>query len=352
MKNFKELYWRYSLFVLIVGLGITIFIEMTPFMGGLLGAATIYVLLRRQMIYLTGTRQWRRSLAASLLVGEATLCFLVPLTLVAWMIVDQARSVTLEPSALIVPLKHFAAMLHDKIGYDILQEKNISTLIGVIPKVGQWVVGSVFDFGVNIVVLLFVLYFMLIGGRRMEKFCREMLPFNASVGSNVMSEVKMIVRSNAIVIPLLAVLQGAAALIGYYFFNAPAPLFMAVLTAFATVIPIVGTAIVWLPLAVYMMIIGEIGAGIGLILYGGLVVTNVDNVVRMVLQKKMAKTHPLVTIFGVFIGLSLFGFMGVIFGPLILEMFVFFVRIFKEEYIDGVPVTEIFSKNEEDEAVE
>ncbi len=60
MRNFRERYWRYSLFVLILGLGITICIELTPFLGGLLGAATIYVLLRRQMQVLTACRRWRR----------------------------------------------------------------------------------------------------------------------------------------------------------------------------------------------------------------------------------------------------------------------------------------------------
>ena len=64
MRNFRERYWRYSLFVLILGLGVTIFIELTPFLGGVLGAMTIYVLLRRQMHYLTACRKWRRSLAA------------------------------------------------------------------------------------------------------------------------------------------------------------------------------------------------------------------------------------------------------------------------------------------------
>ena len=57
MQSFKELYWRYSLFVLILGLGVTIFIELTPFLGGVLGAMTIYVLLRRQMHYLTACRK-------------------------------------------------------------------------------------------------------------------------------------------------------------------------------------------------------------------------------------------------------------------------------------------------------
>jgi predicted PurR-regulated permease PerM len=203
-------------------------------------------------------------------------------------------------------------------------------------------VSSIFDFGVNIVVLLFVLYFMLIGGRRMEEYCREILPFDSSVSGSVMREVHMIVRSNAIGIPLLAVVQGVVAYIGYLIFGAPSPLFWGVLTCFATIIPIFGTALIWLPLAGYMALTGDWGPAIGLLLYGGLVVTQVDNLVRMVMQKKMADVHPLITIFGVFIGLSLFGFMGVIFGPLMLAMFVFCVNVFKRRYLDGLPDRELF----------
>ena len=84
------------------------------------------------------------------------------------------------------------------------------------------------------------------------------------------------------------------------------------------------------------------GAGIGLAMYGGLVVTQIDNLVRMVMQKKMADVHPLITIFGVFIGLSLFGFMGVIFGPLMLAMFVFCINVFKRRYLDGLPDRDLF----------
>ena len=87
MLSVREKYWRYSLFVLIAGLGLTIFAELTPFLGGLLGAVTIYVLLRRQMWFLSERRRWRRSLAASLLLGEAIFFFLVPMSLIVWMVV-------------------------------------------------------------------------------------------------------------------------------------------------------------------------------------------------------------------------------------------------------------------------
>ena len=346
MKSVKELYWRYSLFVLILGLGTTIFIEMTPFLGGLLGAATIYVLLRGQMRYLTQRRKWRRSLAATLLLSEAIICFLVPISLIVWMFVSKIQDVTLDPQSLIRPIRHVADLIHDKTGYNLLEVENLSSLVSLIPKVGQWLVKSIMSFGINMIILLFVLYFMLIGGLRMEKYCRDIMPFNEEMSRSVMREVHMIVRSNAIGIPLIAVIQGGVAFIGYLLFGVPSPLFWSVLTSFATIIPIVGTALIWFPLALYLAVTDNWGGAIGLTLYGVIVVTHVDNVVRFIMQKRMADTHPLVTIFGVVIGLSLFGFMGVIFGPLMLAIFIFCAHIFKKKYLDETPDIHLFLPDE------
>ena len=294
MLSVREQYRRYSLFVLIASLGVTVFLCLTPFLSGLLGAATIYVLLRGQMRVLAGRYRWRRSAAAALLT------------------------------------------------VDLWQESNLQSLLAGIPKLAQRLVGGLASFAVNLIVLLFVLYFMLVGGLRMEAYCRELLPFSRSVGRDALHEIRMIVRSNAIGIPLLAAVQGVVAYLGYLLFGAPSPLFWGVLTCLATIIPIVGTALVWLPLALYMGLEGNWGPAVGLALYGTLVVTHVDNVVRFVMQKRMADTHPLVTVFGVFVGLSLFGFMGVIFGPLLLAMFVFCVDLFKRKYLDRKPDSELF----------
>jgi Predicted permease len=107
----------------------------------------------------------------------------------------------------------------------------------------------------------------------------------------------------------------------------------------ATIIPVVGTALVWVPLVIYLFLTGEWGNAIGLLAYSLIIITNIDNLIRFVLQKKIADTHPLITIFGVIIGLSLFGFMGIIFGPLLISVFILCVDIFKKEYIEeGVSV--------------
>ena len=330
----KEQYWRYSLIAIIIVLGIVLFQQITPFLGGLLGALTIYILVRKQMIRLTTKRKMKRSTAALLITTEAVFFFLIPISLVVWMLVDKLQNLNLDPQSIIAPIEEIAGIIKSKTGYDVLGSDTTSFIVSALPRIGQAVMGGISSFVVNLFVLVFVLYFMLIGGIKMEAYVNAILPFNETNTEHVIHEINMIVRSNAIGIPLLAVIQGGVAMIGYFIFGAPNALLLGFLTCFATVIPMVGTGLIWFPVAVYMALTGDWPNAIGLAAYGGIIVSQLDNLIRFILQKKMADTHPLITIFGVVIGLSLFGFMGVIFGPLLLSLFFLFVDMFKREYLD------------------
>ena len=330
----KEQYWRYSLIAIIIVLGIVLFQQITPFLGGLLGALTIYILVRKQMIRLTTKRKMKRSTAALLITTEAVFFFLIPISLVVWMLVDKLLNLNLDPQSIIAPIEEIAGIIKSKTGYDVLGSDTTSFIVSALPRIGQAVMGGISSFVINLFVLVFVLYFMLIGGIKMETYVNAILPFNATNTEHVIHEINMIVRSNAIGIPLLAVIQGGVAMIGYFIFGAPNALLLGFLTCFATVIPMVGTGLIWFPVAVYMALTGDWPNAIGLAAYGGIIVSQLDNLIRFILQKKMADTHPLITIFGVVIGLSLFGFMGVIFGPLLLSLFFLFVDMFKREYLD------------------
>lgn len=329
----KEQYRKYSLITIILGLGLLLFLKMTPFMGGILGACTIYIMVRDQMLYLTQKKKIRKSVTAIILLIEAILCFLVPLSLAVWLLISKLQTVNVDTATFVDTITNLADWIRRKTEYDLLSKENISSIASILPGIGQFLMGGISSFAVNLFVLVFVLYFMLIGGTKMEQYIYELLPFSDSNKKHGMNEINMIVRANAIGIPLLAIIQGAIATLGYYLFDAPSALLFGFLTCFATVIPIVGTTLVWFPLAAYMAISGDWPHAIGLLLYCGLIVTNIDNLIRFILQKKMADTHPLITIFGVVIGLSLFGFMGVIFGPLLISIFILCVNIFKEQYL-------------------
>ena len=316
----KEQYWKYSLITIILVMGVVIFFKATPFLGGLLGAATIYILLRNQMLYLIEKKHMKKSLMATLMLIETILIFLIPISLVVWLLISKLQAINLDPKSLMEPIGHVSKLVQEKTGYDVLSKGNIGALLSVLPKVGQILMGSISNFIINVLVLILVLYFMLVGGRKMEDYIIDILPFNQRNKRDVLHEFHMVVKSNAIGVPLLAIIQGGIAMLGYYIFGAPEVILWGVVSCFATVIPVIGVAIVW--------------TALGLSVYCIVIVANVDNLIRSVLQRKMADTHPLITIFGVVIGLSLFGFMGIIFGPLLLSIFVLCVQIFKAEYLE------------------
>ena len=316
--SIKEQYWKYSLIVIILFMGVIIFRQITPFLGGLLGALTMYILVRTHMNYLTEKRKMKRSISALLITAETIMVFLVPLGLITF----------------IEPIQQVAEFIKEKTGYDVLGKDTLSFIVSILPRIGQIIMEGASSLAVNLFVMIFVLYFMLIGGKKMEAYVNDILPFNEANTQEVIREINMIVRSNAIGIPLLAIIQGGVAMIGYLIFGAPNILLLGFLTCFATIIPMVGTALVWFPVAAYLAISGDWFHAIGLAAYGAIVVSQSDNLIRFILQKKMADTHPLITIFGVVIGLPLFGFMGVIFGPLLLSLFFLFVNMFKKEYLD------------------
>ena len=154
-----------------------------------------------------------------------------------------------------------------------------------------------------------------------------------------MERINTMVKSNAIGIPLVAILQGVIALIGYLIFNVPNAGLAAIATGFCSIVPIVGTMVVWVPLGIYFMVLGQWGQALGLLAFSAIFISQSDNLLRFMLQKKMANTHPLITIFGVIVGLSLFGFIGIIFGPLLVSLFLLFLDMFRKEYLADEPAT-------------
>ena len=219
--SIKEQYWKYSLIVIILFMGIIIFRQITPFLGGLLGALTIYILVRTQMTHLTEKWKLKRSVAALLITAETVMVFLVPLGLTIWLLVNQLQDINLDPQTFIAPMQQVAEFIKEKTGYDVLGKDTLSFIVSILPRIGQIIMESISSLAINLFVMVFVLYFMLIGGKKMEAYVNDILPFNETNTQEVIHEINMIVRSNAIGIPLLAIIQGGVAMIGYLLFGAP-----------------------------------------------------------------------------------------------------------------------------------
>ena len=145
---------------------------------------------------------------------------------------------------------------------------------------------------------------------------------------------RKLVVANAVGIPVVALGQGIVALIGYFIFDAPSPILLFALTAVGSMIPIVGAAIIYIPVCIFMIAEGNNTNGILLAIYCLVAVGLTDNILRFTLLKKLEDIHPLNTVFGIIMGMNLFGFMGLIFGPIMVSITLLLIQVYKDEFSD------------------
>lgn len=334
-KERNNLRYKYILIGALILLGLIIFKFTRPYMSGFLGAATLYVIVSGQQRFLTQKWRLRKSLSALLIVLEVLFFILIPLTGLTLLVIDTFSGITFDPQVILDDVSAFILSIEERLGFNLFTPENLSGL----PKLGtnllQVVGNSVYSFVINIIVILFVLYYMLFSNDEFEKSIREILPFKDENKQILSEETHLIIQANAIGIPLMAIIQGFFAYMGYLIFGVESPLLYAILTAFSTILPLVGTMIVWVPISISLLLGGDYVNGIGLAIYGLIIVGGVDNVARFLLQKKLADIHPLITVFGVLIGIPMFGFWGIIFGPLLLSLFILFFNMYRHEYVKG-----------------
>jgi len=160
----------------------------------------------------------------------------------------------------------------------------------------------------------------------------RIIPLKDANTSMLASETKKLVKANAIGIPLISIIQGLTAILGYFFFGVDEFALWGFFTGIFAFFPVVGTMVVWVPMVIYMYVTGETWNATGLLLYSLLITGNIDYVARITIMKKMGNVHPVITVLGVLIGLGLFGFIGLIFGPLLVSYIVVLFRIYMNEF--------------------
>jgi predicted PurR-regulated permease PerM len=217
-------------------------------------------------------------------------------------------------------------------GFDLNSNIDTGAITGWISENLQGLVGGTFNAFIAIGLMYFLLYYMLTNRKTLRESLKEYIPMNRENLDEIGEEVQMMVRSNALGIPLVAVAQGIIALIGFWIFGVDNPFFWFVITTIGSMIPFVGTLLGILPLFIIALSTGDNFQAYGILLYGFIVVGSTDNIIRLYVLKKLDNVHPLITLIGVIVGVPIFGFIGLIFGPLLISLFIAMVRIYRREY--------------------
>jgi predicted PurR-regulated permease PerM len=331
-----------SIFLAIAALvlGFVCWRVLQPFLGGIAWAVVFAAAFWGPWRYLEGRMRQRRGLAAAVLTLALALLVLLPAALFVGMLVNQANDAASRVAALLkgrrissladltaLPLiGHFLDGAKAQIGISQQQLQQMAESLGakasaVLASLSGMLLLGVFDAVVTFAIALFVLFFLFRDGRQISRAALDVLPMDdearGALSGSLRNMLVAIFRGSL----LCALVQGVIGGAGWWISGLPNPALAGAAMAVFSLLPIGGTAIVWLPGGIWALTQGRAGAGIFLLLWGLLAVSLFsDSVLRPRLVRGADELSTLVVFFGVFGGLPAFGLLGIFIGPIALAL--------------------------------
>jgi predicted PurR-regulated permease PerM len=360
-------------FVVLLLLFITaLFLAMIrPFLMTILMAAIFAALARPVHIRLERLLRGRGSLAAALTLILIVFGVLVPLALLLGAVTAEAFKVseTVKPwvQKQISEPAAFSELLEKIPFYDrILPYKETIFL-----KAGE-MVGRVSSFLINslssvtvmtaqflfmVFIFLYAMFFFLVDGRRILARVLYFLPLKPADQELMLDKFTSVTRATLKGVAVIGILQGSLAGVAFAVVGIPSPLFWSCIMIVMSMVPGIGTAIVWIPAVIILAGSGYYGKAIGLALFCGLVVGGMDNLLRPRLVGKDTRLHELMIFFGTLGGIFMFGVEGIILGPIVAALVVTVWEIYGAAFKDQLPAdappapTEVPSPAEADDRI-
>lgn len=334
MPSFNDRIKQILLLSLIILCVYLVVIELQLFLPGVLGAITLYILSRANYFQLIYHRKWKKGWAAGLFIVYYLFLLGLPLFLAITLISPKVNQFLADPNAMIEAAKHSIDTIQKRIGFKVVSEATLTNSLSKLTAFIPSILNSTANIISNLAIMLFILYNMLVNGREVERLLNQIIPLKQENINMLAAETKKMVRANALGIPLISIIQGLVATLGYFIFGVKEWGLWGFLTGAFAFFPVVGTMIVWVPLVLYMYASGDTWHATGLLLYSVVVTGNVDYLARITLLKRMGNVHPVITILGVIVGLGLFGFIGLIFGPLLVSYIIVLFKIYMNEFVE------------------
>lgn len=331
--------------LLIVGLALAILWACIPFLPGLLGAGVLAVLATPAHRVLE--RRVGRRTSAMLLTLLALLLIATPALLLVAAAIQQA------PGALqrVLSSGAYARLATLHVGpFDVGAE-----ITGVARTALAWgsaravaAAGDVTDAVLNLLIGLVGFYYLLPAGPALWLRVQRMIPDAGYETAHVSRQFASITRAALLSITATALSQGATVGLAFVLVGLPNPLFWAVITGMVSILPVLGSALVWLPGVVVLFLDGRMGAAITLGFIGVVICSNVDNVIRPFIFRRVSGVHPMVSLLGAFAGVKAIGIIGVLIGPLALTFFLEFLALHERDFAadDTLPVSTALDSGE------
>lgn len=287
-------------------------------------------------------KDWASSLIICLMI---ILVIIIPLILTIQALTTQSISVYSETQNYLnsqdTGLKDLNTAINDKSGINLDLQSIILTSVNFFIEKTKYVISSLPNLFLKFFVMLFLLYYLLKDWDKLVLKTRKYIPLKKDNKDKIINEIDNVTKAVIYGTLMTAVIQGILATIAYFVVGINSPLFWGSITIIAALIPFGGTAIIWLPASIILIMKGIflhtpslIVKGIGLLIYGILLVSTIDNFIKPKLIGNKVHMHPALVLLGVIGGISVFGFIGIIFGPLIFGLITTIFEVYSEH--DGI----------------
>ena len=260
---------------------------------------------------------------------------ILPLVFISWQIFQEAQTLYVQMAGDDTPyLAKTVSFIEDPIKNFIPNFSiNLGEYIGgifnwIISNIGV-LISSTTQIFIDLILIIITLFFLLKNNKKLKKFLVDISPLEDKYDNLILDKLDIAINSIIKGSLLAAVAQGLMAGIGFWAFGIPSPTFWGAVAVVSSLIPGVGTAIVIVPSIIYLLLNSSFVAAFGLFVWGALIVGMIDNIMRPFLYKRGVSAHPLFIFFSILGGLIFFGPLGIVFGPIILSLYLTLLEIYQ-----------------------
>ncbi len=310
-----------------------------PYLGALVFAAMLGVMFHP--LYQRLAHYTKEGVAALMTIIVILIIVLLPLVIFGALVIEEARGVY---AALNSPNETVGvfSFIESAINKVMPTDGPLAVTVDVNSYIKQIVGSLIGNFGrlfseiagitLSIFISIFALYYFFKDGAKLKRSIIALSPLADTDDEQIFRKLTIAVNTVMRGAILIAVVQGILSGIGYFIFGVPNPALWGAVTVIAALVPAIGTAVVMIPVLIYLFASGNMFGFFGLLFWGGAIVGMVDNVLRPMLIERGIHIHPLFILLSVLGGLSLFGPIGFLLGPLVVSFLFTLIDIYKEEF--------------------
>ena len=339
-ENIKKIAVPVVLVILIV---LSFLILKPILMSVIMGIILAYILtpIYRKLFKFTKSK----NLSAIIICLVLIILIVIPLWFLTPIAINQSIKIYFASQQLdfITPLKKFFQSFFSSQEFN---DQLANTLHTFVTKITTSLMSSLSKLIINLptlslhlLVLAFTFFFVLRDGDDMMEYIKTLIPFSKDIQKKILDYTKSITNSVIYGQIIIGFVQGIIVGIGLFVFNVPNALILTIVTIFASVLPIIGPFLVWIPVAVYLFIGGNNVAAWGIIIFG-VISSSIDNILRPIIVSKATKMHSAIVLVGMIGGLFFFGIIGLILGPLILAYLLIILEVYRSKKEPGFFIQE------------